>query len=120
MCSYSTGRKVIRYLICTSNTRTSTRPTNNQTVTLRLTVRSFAKRSRNRKRLQAKQVMVEIELKNAGIQFIRAQGIADASGIINKTLSNEDLQPELNLTLQCLLRPGQIHSSCRPICMPLR
>jgi hypothetical protein len=92
----------------------------NQTVTFRLAVQSFAKRLRNRKRLEAKQLMLEIELKNAGFESIRAQGIANSNGIINKTLTNEDLQPALNLTLQSLLRAGQIHSSCRPICAALR
>ena len=54
----------------------------------------------NQKRLEAKQVMVEIERKNAEIEAIRAEGIANANNIINKTLTSEYLQHELNLTLQ--------------------
>ncbi len=60
----------------------------------------------NQKRLEAKQVMVEIERKNAEIEAIRAQGIADANGIINKTLTKEYLQHELNLTLQKFAETG--------------
>jgi regulator of protease activity HflC (stomatin/prohibitin superfamily) len=60
----------------------------------------------NQKRLEAKQVMVEIERKNAEIEAIRAQGIANANEIINKTLTNEYLQHELNLTLQKFAETG--------------
>ena len=60
----------------------------------------------NQKRLEAKQVMVEIERKNAEIEAIRAQGIARANEIINKTLTNEYLQHELNLTLQKFAESG--------------
>lgn len=60
----------------------------------------------NQKRLEAKQVMVEIERKNAEIEAIRAQGIANANDIINKTLTNEYLQHELNLTLQRFAETG--------------
>ena len=60
----------------------------------------------NQKRLEAKQVMVEIERKNAEIEAIRAQGIANANEIINKTLTTEYLQHELNLTLQKFAETG--------------
>lgn len=60
----------------------------------------------NQKRLEAKQVMVEIERKNAEIEAIRAQGIADANEIINRTLTAEYLQHELNLTLQKFAETG--------------
>ena len=60
----------------------------------------------NQKRLEAKQVMVEIERKNAEIEAIRAQGIANANDIINKTLTTEYLQHELNLTLQKFAETG--------------
>ena len=60
----------------------------------------------NQKRLEAKQVMVEIERKNAEIEAIRAEGIANANEIINKTLTNEYLQHELNLTLQKFAETG--------------
>ena len=60
----------------------------------------------NQKRLEAKQVMVEIERKNAEIEAIRAEGIAKANNIINKTLTNEYLQHELNLTLQKFAETG--------------
>lgn len=60
----------------------------------------------NQKRLEAKQVMVEIERKNAEIEAIRARGIAEANEIINKTLTAEYLQHELNLTLQKFAETG--------------
>ena len=60
----------------------------------------------NQKRLEAKQVMVEIERKNAEIEAIRAEGIAKANSIINKTLTAEYLQHELNLTLQKFAESG--------------
>jgi len=60
----------------------------------------------NQKRLEAKQIMVEIERKNAEIEAIRAEGIANANGIINKTLTTEYLQHELNLTLQKFAETG--------------
>lgn len=60
----------------------------------------------NQKRLEAKQVMVEIERKNAEIEAIRAEGIANANNIINKTLTTEYLQHELNLTLQKFAETG--------------
>jgi regulator of protease activity HflC (stomatin/prohibitin superfamily) len=60
----------------------------------------------NQKRLEAKQVMVEIERKNAEIEAIRARGIAEANEIINKTLTAEYLQHELNLTLQKFAESG--------------
>jgi len=60
----------------------------------------------NQKRLEAKQVMVEIERKNAEIEAIRAEGIANANNIINKTLTSEYLQHELNLTLQRFAETG--------------
>ena len=60
----------------------------------------------NQKRLEAKQVMVEIERKNAEIEAIRAEGIANANSIINKTLTSEYLQHELNMTLQKFAETG--------------
>lgn len=60
----------------------------------------------NQKRLEAKQIMVEIERKNAEIEAIRAQGIANANDIINETLTSEYLQHELNLTLQKFAETG--------------
>jgi regulator of protease activity HflC (stomatin/prohibitin superfamily) len=60
----------------------------------------------NQKHLEAKQVMVEIERKNAEIEAIRAEGIANANNIINKTLTSEYLQHELNLTLQKFAETG--------------
>ena len=60
----------------------------------------------NQKRLEAKQIMVEIERKNAEIEAIRAEGIARANNIINKTLTTEYLQHELNLTLQKFAQTG--------------
>ena len=53
-----------------------------------------------------REVMVEIERKNAEIEAIRAEGIANANNIINKTLTSEYLQHELNLTLQKFAETG--------------
>ncbi len=60
----------------------------------------------NQKRLEAKQITVEIERKNAEIEAIRAEGIARANEIINETLTKEYLQHELNLTLQKFAETG--------------
>jgi regulator of protease activity HflC (stomatin/prohibitin superfamily) len=60
----------------------------------------------NQKRLEAKQITVEIERKNAEIEAIRADGIARANEIINETLTQEYLQHELNLTLQKFAETG--------------
>ena len=52
------------------------------------------------KRLEAKQVQVEIAKKDAEIEIERAKGIAQANGIINESLTAEYLQHEVNLALQ--------------------
>ena len=52
------------------------------------------------KRLEAKQVQVEIAKKDAEIEIERAKGIAEANGIINESLTAEYLQHEINLALQ--------------------
>ena len=52
------------------------------------------------KRLEAKQVQVEIAKKDAEIEIERAKGIAEANGIINESLTAEYLQHEVNLALQ--------------------
>ena len=49
---------------------------------------------------------MEIEQKNAEIEAIRARGIAEANEIINRTLTREYLQHELNLTLQRFAETG--------------
>jgi len=50
--------------------------------------------------------VVEIERKNAEIEAIRSRGIADANEIINRTLTTEYLQHELNMTLQKFAETG--------------
>jgi regulator of protease activity HflC (stomatin/prohibitin superfamily) len=57
-------------------------------------------------RRAAYETVAEIERKNAEIEAIRAQGIANANDIINKTLTSEHLQHELNLTLQKFAETG--------------
>ncbi len=52
------------------------------------------------KRLEAKQVQVEIAKKDAEIEIERAKGIAEANGIINESLTAEYLQHEVNIALQ--------------------
>lgn len=53
----------------------------------------------NEKRLEAKKVEVEIAEKDAEIEIKRAEGIAQANQIINKSLTAEYLQHEFNLAL---------------------
>lgn len=52
------------------------------------------------KRLEAKQVQVEIAKKDAEIEIERAKGIAEANLIINESLTAEYLQHEINKALQ--------------------
>ncbi|MEM6514100.1 MAG: SPFH domain-containing protein [Pseudomonadota bacterium] len=51
------------------------------------------------KRLEAKQVQVEIAKKDAEIEIERAKGVAEANSIINKSLTAEYLQHEINKAL---------------------
>ncbi len=51
------------------------------------------------KRLEAKQVQVEIAKKDAEIEVERAKGIAEANAIINESLTAEYLQHEVNIAL---------------------
>jgi regulator of protease activity HflC (stomatin/prohibitin superfamily) len=51
------------------------------------------------KRLEAKQVQVEIAKKDAEIEVERAKGIAEANAIINESLTAEYLQHEVNTAL---------------------
>ncbi len=51
------------------------------------------------KRLEAKQVQVEIAKKDAEIEIERAKGIAEANAIINQSLTAEYLQHEVNTAL---------------------
>lgn len=53
----------------------------------------------NQKKLEAKQVEVEIAEKDAEIEVKRAQGLAEANSIINKSLTAEYLQHEVNRAL---------------------
>jgi len=51
------------------------------------------------KRLEAKEVQVEIAKKDAEIEIERAKGIAEANAIINQSLTAEYLQHEVNTAL---------------------
>ena len=51
------------------------------------------------KRLEAKEVQVEIAMKDAEIEVERAKGIAEANAIINQSLTAEYLQHEVNTAL---------------------
>ncbi len=51
------------------------------------------------KRLEAKQVQVEIAKKDAEIEIERAKGVAEANSIINRSLTAEYLQHEINKAL---------------------
>jgi len=51
------------------------------------------------KRLEAKQVQVEIAKEDAEIEIERAKGIAEANNIINSSLTAEYLQHEVNTAL---------------------
>jgi len=51
------------------------------------------------KRLEAKEVQVEIAKKDAEIEIERAKGIAEANNIINSSLTAEYLQHEVNIAL---------------------
>ena len=52
------------------------------------------------KRLEAKEVQVEIAKKDAEIEIERAKGIAEANAIINESLTAAYLQHEVNIALQ--------------------
>lgn len=54
----------------------------------------------NQKRLEAKQVEVEIAEKDAEIEIRRAEGLAEANRIINQSLTAEYLQHEVNEALK--------------------
>lgn len=54
----------------------------------------------NQKKLEAKQVEVEIAQKDAEIEIKRAQGLAEANRIINQSLTVEYLQHEVNEALK--------------------
>jgi len=54
----------------------------------------------NQKKLEAKQISVDIAKKDAEIEIERARGIAEANSIINDSLTAEYLQHEINVALQ--------------------
>lgn len=54
----------------------------------------------NQKKLEAKQISVEIAKKDAEIEIERARGIAEANNIINDSLTAQYLQHEINVALQ--------------------
>ena len=54
----------------------------------------------NQKKLEAKQISVEIAIKDAEIEIERARGIAEANRIINESLTAQYLQHEINVALQ--------------------
>lgn len=54
----------------------------------------------NQKKLEAKQISVDIAKKDAEIEIERARGIAEANKIINASLTAQYLQHEINVALQ--------------------
>ena len=54
----------------------------------------------NQKKLEAKQISVDIAKKDAEIEVERAKGIAEANRIINDSLTAQYLQHEINMALQ--------------------
>ena len=54
----------------------------------------------NQKKLEAKQISVEIARKDAEIEIERARGIAEANSIINESLTAQYLQHEINEALK--------------------
>jgi len=54
----------------------------------------------NQKKLEAKQISVDIAVKDAEIEIERARGIAEANRIINESLTAQYLQHEINVALQ--------------------
>lgn len=54
----------------------------------------------NQKKLEAKQISVEIAKKDAEIEIERARGIAEANNIINESLTPQYLQHEINEALK--------------------
>jgi len=54
----------------------------------------------NQKKLEAKQISVDIAKKDAEIEIERARGIAEANKIINESLTAQYLQHEINVALQ--------------------
>jgi len=54
----------------------------------------------NQKKLEAKQISVDIAKKDAEIEVERAKGIAEANSIINDSLTAQYLQHEINVALQ--------------------
>ena len=60
----------------------------------------------NQKKLEAKQISVEIAKKDAEIEIERARGIAEANNIINKSLTPQYLQHEINEALKAFAANG--------------
>lgn len=60
----------------------------------------------NQKRLEAKKIEVDIAAKDAEIEIARAKGIAEANQIINKSLTAEYLQHEVNKALSEFAKNG--------------
>ena len=63
----------------------------------------------NQKKLEAKQISVDIAKKDAEIEIERARGIAEANRIINESLTAQYLQHEINVALQAFAEnEGQV------------
>ena len=63
----------------------------------------------NQKKLEAKQISVDIAVKDAEIEIERARGIAEANRIINESLTAQYLQHEINVALQAFAEnEGQV------------
>jgi nicotinamidase-related amidase len=61
----------------------------------------------NQKKLEAKKILVDIAVKDAEIEVVKAQGTAKANAALNITLSKEFLQHEANVALLEFARSGK-------------
>lgn len=76
--------------------------------------KSIQKAVANQKRLEAKKIQVAIAKKDAEIEIERAKGIAKANAIINKSLTREYLQHELNNALMKFAKSGKANTIVIP------
>jgi len=68
----------------------------------------------NQKRLEAKQIEVEIAQKDAEIEIARARGLAEANAIIDRSLTRNYLQHEQNIALQKFAENGTNNTIVMP------
>ena len=71
----------------------------------------------NQKKLEAKQIEVQIAEKDAEIEIARARGLAEANRIIDESLTESYLQHEQNIALQKFAENGSNHTIVMPASM---